>query len=269
MRRYRYLTARRLTQISVMFLFFTGNAYGWTILRGNLSSARVLDVVPLSDPFAVLQSFSAGADISKDIIIGALIISAIYAAIGGRLFCGWVCPLNIVTDTANRLRRFLKIDIILKQWEIKRVTRYWVIALALILSSLLGIAAFEWLSPIGALQRGIVFGMGFGWAYITAVFLFDLFAVKNGFCGHICPLGGVYSLLGRYGILRVRHYRDNCTHCMRCLDICPEKQVLHMVGKESGAVLSGECLNCGRCIEVCDDNAMRFRNIYSKQRFNN
>jgi len=52
---------------------------------------------------------------------------------------------------------------------------------------------------------------------------------------------------------------------MKCLDVCPERQVLHMVGKQSGAVLSGECINCGRCMEVCNDNAVRFGNIYSNK----
>jgi ferredoxin-type protein NapH len=51
--------------------------------------------------------------------------------------------------------------------------------------------------------------------------------------------------------------------CSKCLDICPEKQVLHMVGEKSGAVRSGECTNCGRCIEVCDESALKFSNIYS------
>jgi ferredoxin-type protein NapH len=45
---------------------------------------------------------------------------------------------------------------------------------------------------------------------------------------------------------------------MKCKVVCPEKQVLHMIGKESIPVLSGECTNCARCIEVCDDDALRF-----------
>jgi ferredoxin-type protein NapH len=209
------------------------------------------------------------ADISRDILIGALLILFFYAVIGGRLFCGWVCPLNIVTDTANWLRKIFGLDSVVKSLKLRRDTRFWTVAMSLILSFLLGVAAFEWISPIGVLHRGIVFGFGLGWTYIVAVFLFDLFALKNGFCGHICPLGGVYSLVGRYGFLRVGYDRKKCAECMKCLDICPESQVLHMVGRESRAVLSGECLNCGRCIEVCDYDAIEFRNIYSKKRFNN
>ncbi|MEN8264801.1 MAG: quinol dehydrogenase ferredoxin subunit NapH [Nitrospirota bacterium] len=265
MRKYKYQIPRRLLQIGILFIFFAGNSYGWNVLRGNLSSARVLDAVPLSDPFAVLQSFSAGASIAADVLIGALIILIFYAVLGGRVFCGWVCPVNMITDLADKIRTFFNLDDTWKSWDIKRGVRYWVIALSVVLSAILGVTAFEWISPIGALHRGIIYGFGFGWAFVLIVFLFDLFAVKNGFCGHVCPLGGFYSLIGRFGFLRIGYDRDKCTECMKCIAICPEKQVLHMVGKQSGAVLSGECINCGRCVEECDDDSIHFSNIYSKK----
>jgi len=264
MRKYKYLTLRRITQILVLFLFFSGNAYGWSVLRGNLSSAKVFDAVPLSDPFAVMQSFSAGAVIAADAMIGALIILLFYAILGGRVFCGWVCPVNMVTDLANKIRTLFDLDAVWKSWDIKRGIRYWIIALSLVLSAILGVTAFEWISPIGALHRGIIYGFGFGWAFVLIVFLIDLVAVENGFCGHLCPLGGFYGLIGRYGFLRIGYNRDKCTDCMKCIDICPEEQVLNMVSEHSGVVRSGECINCGRCIEVCYDNALNFTNIYLK-----
>ncbi len=256
---------RRITQTAVLFLFFGGNVYGWSVLRGNLSSAKVLDVVALSDPFAILQNLSTGASIANDALIGAAIIFLFYAVLGGRVFCGWVCPVNIVTDTANKIREVLKFNTKLSSWGLKRSVRYWVMGMALILSAFLGVAAFEWISPIGALHRGIIYGFGMGWTYVLVVFLFDLFGARNGFCGHACPLGAFYSLIGRYGFLRIGYNKEKCTMCMKCLEICPERHVLHTVGNQSGVVLSGECINCGRCIEVCDDNALQFSNIYTKK----
>jgi ferredoxin-type protein NapH len=264
-RKYKYLIMRRIIQTMVLFLLFGGNVFGWSVLRGNLSSAKVLNLVPLSDPFAILQNFSAGASIANDAIIGAVIILLFYAVLGGRVFCGWVCPVNIVTDASNKIREVLKFNEKPILSGIKRDLRYWVLGMSFILSALLGVAAFEWISPIGALHRGIIYGFGIGWAYVLVVFLFDLFAVRNGFCGHACPLGGFYALVGRFGFFRIGYDKDRCTMCVKCLDICPEKQVLSTVGKKSGAVLSGECTNCGRCIEVCDEKALNFSSIYSKK----
>ncbi len=95
-------------------------------------------------------------------------------------------------------------------------------------------------------------------AAILVIFLFDLFVLKNGWCGHICPLGGFYSLIGKYSLIRVHHNVDNCTECMKCKEVCPEDQVLFMITKESLPVLNGECTNCARCIEECDDDALNF-----------
>ena len=257
-KKYRFLIARRITQISVMVLYVIANVYGINFLTGNLSSSLLLNTVPLSDPYAVLQMAVAGAIISADILLGAFIISIFYFIVGGRAFCSWICPVNMITDLANYLRRKFGFNQIQKKQPASRNIRYWVIAISFVISFFMGIAAFELISPISMIHRGIIFGLGFGWATIVIIFLFDLFVLKNGWCGHICPLGGFYSLVGRFSLIRVHHNADNCTACMKCKEVCPENQVLHMITKTSIPVLSGECTNCGRCVEVCDDDALNF-----------
>ncbi len=256
--KYRFLFLRRLTQIGLLLLYMAGNYWGWTLLMGNLSSSSILGLIPLSDPYAVLQMFAAGAALSANLLIGAVIIVLFYFVIGGRAFCSWVCPVNMITDAANYLRRTLDFDKIQKKQPASRHIRYWIIGLSLIISIAFGVAAFEFISPVSMVHRGIIFGLGFGWAAMLVIFLFDLFVLKNGWCGHICPIGGFYSLVGRFSLLRVHHNEAHCTLCMKCKVVCPESQVLYMIGKKSIPVLSGECTNCGRCVEVCDDDALEF-----------
>ena len=256
---YRYLILRRVTQIGLLILYFGANAWGWTLIKGNLSSSLILGIVPMSDPYAVLQMIAAGATLATDILIGALVATLFYFLIGGRAFCSWVCPINLVTDFAAFVRELIGMNKLtgVKQ-PASRKLRYWVLALSLVISAIMGVTAFEFISPISMVHRGIVFGIGFGWAAVLIIFLFDLFVLKHGWCGHICPLGGFYSLLGKFSLVRVTHLEENCTLCMKCKVVCPENQVLYMIGKESLPVLSGECTNCARCIEVCDDNALEF-----------
>ena len=256
--RHRFLWLRRISQISIILLFIGANKWGWNILVGNLSSAHVLDAFYLSDPFAVLQMLLAGFMLGADVLIGGLIILLIYGIIGGRAFCSWVCPMNIVTDSALWLRRKLQLNEIQFNTPINRRIRYWILLLALLLSIFSGVAAFEFVSPISMLHRGLIFGMGFGWAAVIVVFLFDLLVLKNGWCGHVCPLGAFYSITAKFHWIKVQHTAENCTNCNKCFVVCPEPQVLKIVGKESGAIKNGECTNCGRCIEVCDDKALKF-----------
>ncbi len=257
LRNHRYLILRRLVQAAVMVLLVGGNLWGWTVLRGNLSSSIVLGAIPLADPLAVLQLFAAGGMLATDILLGAAITLVFYAVVGGRVFCSWVCPMNAVTDLANRLGRCLKTGKTIRRL-FGRQARFFLLGLALILSAVLGVAAFEVISPIGMLQRGLVFGMGAGWLAVAAVFLFDLMIQRNGFCGHLCPLGAFYALVGRTALIRIDHDHEKCTQCMDCLKVCPENQILALVGRASGSVLDGVCTNCGRCIEVCPDAALSF-----------
>jgi len=256
--KHRFLILRRLTQILMIFLYFGAHAWGWRMLEGNLSSSLLFSMIPLADPFAVLQMSAAGALLGLDVLIGAAIVVTFYAFFGGRAFCSWVCPINMVTDAANGLRRVLRINEVERRVVVSRNLRYWILGLSLALSAIFGVAAFEFISPIGILSRGLIFGLGFGGTVVLGVFLFDLFGVKNGFCGHVCPLGGFYSLVGRFSIIRVKHNQEKCTLCMKCTEICPEKPVLHMIGKRSEFVAMGECTNCARCVEVCDDDALNF-----------
>ncbi len=266
MKKFRFLVLRRIVQIGLLVLYFGANAYGWTLLQGNLSASLLLQSVPLADPYAVAQMLFAGAVLGMDVLVGALVILLFYGVVGGRAFCSWVCPVNMVTDLANWLRRVLGISRVQKRVYMSRSLRYWVLALGLALSFAMGVAAFEMVSPVSMLHRGAVFGMGFGGGAIAVIFLFDLFVHENGWCGYICPLGGFYALVGKFSLIRVRHDAEKCTACMKCKEVCPEKEVLHMVGKSSESVLMGACTNCGRCTEVCDDDALNFSiRSYAKQ----
>ncbi len=256
--KHRFLMMRRLSQLTVLALYVAANVYGLKVLSGNLSSSLLFNTIPLADPFALLQMVAAGAVLGIDVIVGGLIVMLFYMIVGGRAFCSWVCPVNMVTDSANWLRRVLYLEKIEKKVWLERSVRFWVIGLTLILSLLSSVAAFELISPIGMMHRGIIFGMGMGFAALLSIFLFDLFAVKNGWCGHICPLGAFYALIGKLSLVRVKHNQSACTLCMKCKEICPEKPVLSIIGKESGAIVFGECTNCGRCVEVCDDEALGF-----------
>ena len=256
----RYLILRRITQFLILFLYFTANYWGWKILEGNLSFSKLFETIPLTDPYAFLQMLFAGAVISSDLIIGVLIVLFFYGIIGGRAYCSWVCPVNLITDLAAWVRRKThhEKDNLVSAMKIKKF-RYAFLVVMLIFSAIIGAAAYEFINPIGFFTRGVAFTLGFAWVWLLVIFIFDAFVLKNGWCGHICPVGAMYSIIGAKNIIRVYHTLENCTNCGNCLTICPENQVLApIINKKSDYISGIECTNCGRCIEVCDDNALKF-----------
>ena len=131
--------------------------------------------------------------------------------------------------------------------------------LALLLSAVTGVAAFEWVSPISMLHRELIYGIGMGALAVLGVFVLDLLILRHGWCGHLCPLGAFYALVGRIGQVRVDFDTPTCTHCGECAKVCPEPQVLNLRrASEAGMIRSGECTNCGRCIAVCPEDTLHF-----------
>ncbi len=252
----RWLIARRLVQAGTLALLWAGANHHLGVLTGNLSASRVFRTIPLGDPYAVLQILATGRAVESTVLLGALLVLVAYFLLGGRVFCSWVCPINPVADLAAWIRR--KFGVI-GHVRIPKRTRLWALALGLAVSAATGVAAFEWISPIAMVHREIVFGVGAGLLAIPAIFLFDLLVVRNGWCGHLCPLGAFWSLIGRFSPVRVRFIESRCDRCMDCKHVCPEPAVIDFDAMiDRGIIDEGACTNCARCLEVCPTDAYEF-----------
>ena len=262
----KWLIARRFSQISILSLFLLGPWFGIWLVTGNLNSSLILQTVPLTDPYVLLQSLFAGHSPESVAITGAIIVLVFYVLVGGRVYCSWVCPLNIITDAAQWLRDQFRIT---GASNLSRKTRYWILAMTLILPVVTGSITWELVNPVSMLHRGLIFGMGLAWFIVFAVFLLDLLVSRRAWCSHLCPVGAFYGLLGTHSLIRIRaDARDQCDDCMDCFMVCPEQQVIRpalkgYINKSSTEVIgpvitSANCTNCGRCIDVCAKDVFHF-----------
>lgn len=266
-RAHRWLLLRRLSQLGILALFLAGPWLGLWVVKGNLNSSLTFDFLPLTDPYVLLQGALAGHAPESQALIGAAIVAVFYLLAGGRVYCAWVCPVNPVTDLAAWLRRRLGLK---GGARISRAARFWMLGMTLLLALFTGTLAWELVNPVSMLHRGLIFGMGLAWAVVLAVFLFDLFVMNRGWCGHLCPAGAFYSLLGRRSLLRVSAARrDACDDCNDCFTVCPEPLVIKAPLKDAGKgvgplILSPQCTNCGRCIDVCAKGVFSFATRFEK-----
>ena len=266
----RWLLARRFSQLSILTLFLLGPWFGIWIVTGNLSSSLTLKTLPLTDPYLLLQTLFAGHTPEVTAITGAIIVALFYTLVGGRVYCSWVCPVNMITDAAQWLREQFKIS---GSSTMSRKTRYWILAATFIMPLATGSILWELVNPVSMVHRGLIFGMGLAWFIVAAVFLLDLLVSRRGWCSPLCPMGAFYSLLGSHSLIRIRaDAREQCDDCMDCFMVCPEQQVIRPAlkghlnpGSESGSskvigpvITSANCTNCGRCIDVCAKDVFRF-----------
>lgn len=266
-RAHKWLILRRLSQLSILGLFLLGPWFDIWVIKGNLAASVVLETVPLTDPYVLMQSALSGVVPENGAILGVVIVVLFYLLVGGRVYCSWVCPVNMVTDAAAWLRRKLGLR---SSGQIHRSARYWLLGMTLLLALVTGNIVWELFNPVSMLFRGVVFGLGLAWFVVLGVFLFDLLVVRDGWCGRLCPVGAFYSLLGSHSPVRVvADQRSRCNDCMDCFVVCPEAQVIKpaLKGEAQGlgpVVSSVNCTNCGRCIDVCSKDVFRFANRYQK-----
>jgi len=69
----------------------------------------------------------------------------------------------------------------------------------------------------------------------------------RSFCRFICPLGAIYGLFNRMGVVGVKVDAGRCNHCGACVRHC---------GMDIRRVGDHECIHCGKCMDVCSQGAI-------------
>lgn len=266
-RAHQYLVLRRMSQFLIFSLFLLGPWAGIWLVKGNLSASLTLGTLPLTDPFALAQVLATRHWPELSALLGAAIVIVFYAVMGGRVFCSWVCPINAVTDSASWLRRRLKIT----TGRAPRELRYWLIPAILAACAVSGVTVWEWVNPVSLTQRALIFGASMALGAALAVFLYDLFVAPRGWCGHLCPMGAAYALIGSKSLVRVSAQASSrCNDCADCYAVCPEPQVIPIALKgKNGAspvIADSDCTNCGRCIDVCGPDVFTYTHRFDHKR---
>ena len=107
---HRFMVLRRLSQITVLALFMATPLLGIRLLDGNLSSSRILNTVPMTDPLLALQSLAAFHRLELTAILGALFWWQVFTGLLVVVhFAAGSAQINPITDFANVLRRKLEI----------------------------------------------------------------------------------------------------------------------------------------------------------------
>ncbi|MHC5065762.1 MAG: 4Fe-4S binding protein [Planctomycetota bacterium] len=226
----------------------------------------------LTDPLAALESAAASKSVRWVLVLGILVPVALTLLLG-RFFCSWICPVGLGLELSGKLRgvlRFLE----LKPGRVRLWygNKYMLLVLGIALTFVIGVPFLGYLYPPALMGRELHNGvtvmfdraedglLGFSTAGLTiaswfllAIALVEVLFGARMWCRSLCPGGAVYSLLGRFRLLRVVRSSDLCTQCGECVVAC-EMDLNPMIDKTGM-----ECDNCGLCIDSCRDDALHFR----------
>ena len=225
---------------------------------GSLSSSSLFGI-ELLDPFAALQVLVAAKSFSLEMLLGLLPFLIIYGLIRGRVFCGWVCPVNLLLEIVDWLRG--KLNLKVEERVLPRHAKVYVAAGVLVLSLLLSFPVFEALSPISFINKGLVLGSLTGGVTLLAIVVAELFWGHRVWCRALCPLGGFYEIVGKVGLVNVRIDHEKCIGCNKCKKACLcDPEILNdVVAGEDTMVRAGDCMACGKCVEACPTEALALK----------
>ncbi|WP_373531273.1 4Fe-4S binding protein [Vampirovibrio sp.] len=201
---------------------------------------------------------------------GAVIVIGIISFIWGRLFCGWACPHNTLTEWTQPLRamvglaekpRWMKL-ILRDRPAFKQI--FWGLSplLGILLTTALSLLlSFYVMPPSWVLSQyasghphiALVFGNGL----FVLIGLFLLYAGTD-FCRTCCPYGlaqsvSAYQQDSPWRPLEIQFEADretDCKTCTACQTACP----VDIDPRDTGFLKVGQfdgCFNCGECIDAC------------------
>lgn len=258
----KHINRWRLVMLSLAFLlliltpllnyyFQVDFVQGWF---QSLSIGNLWFVSPLEGLERILVSKS----FYGPLLVGML-LPLLLAALFGRVFCSWVCPISFLSECGEWLSKSVRRSNKMPQSIIlPRYTLWLALGGELLLTMLLGVPLFVFLSPPGVVGRelmNLVFfqTVSLEIAILVVVLVLNLLVTRRLYCRYLCPLGGLLSLIGRKRRLQVVNNVEQCTHCQQCQRACPLG-----LSPEIGEGQTSHCWNCGLCVAACRQESLKF-----------
>jgi ferredoxin-type protein NapH len=199
----------------------------------------------------------------KHALAGVIVgISAMYVltflsnVVGGRLFCGWGCPVGQVSRFGDAA----------SMPGLTRGRRLWRQTLGVCFGAAFVLSMMAWWVDLRVLWRGEGAALGWAWA---ALIVGIAGAWAHGrwwrweFCKQACPIGIYYTFVSpaKWFGVHFRNEHDTCIECQACDHVCPvnllPRELMKPMPARGGASVSdapgrNHCLECGDCIRACE-----------------
>ncbi|HDN02018.1 MAG TPA: 4Fe-4S binding protein [Candidatus Bathyarchaeota archaeon] len=225
----------------------------------------------LGCPFGVLQNMMIVRAVPF-LSVGGLFSIYLFS---GRFFCGWICPIGLLTEVFHKTERFVNGKLFKIKVKIasppKPLTfvKYGVLVVSLIVAYMFKDTYFCKGCIAGFLVAGIPYRLRlhiglFSGLTLThpftihiiifiVIFILSLSYLGKFWCRFICPVGAMAGILNNVSLLRLEYDKSKCTGCMLCVQACP----MAINPTELDAYAESDCIRCGSCVDACPSGSLR------------
>ena len=182
------------------------------------------------------------------------LITFLVNLIGGRLFCGFGCPLAFVTrlresarrpGTVTHRQRAAGVYLAIYALLLVAAMELWLLDPSIVTEGSLPARLAAGLALVGGTLAVLAHARWWGWS----------------FCEAWCPVGLYYSVVAPTRSFGLHFDAATCIDCKACDHVCPvhlpPRAMLELVERDRGLAISqapavNHCLSCGDCIEACE-----------------
>ncbi len=190
-----------------------------------------------------------------------------------KSFCGYICPVGLISNLTEQLGRKLRlqIELPLKVARILSVPKYIILGgfvyFIVINMSTRQISSFLTL-PYNYVADSKMLAFFLAPSATTLIVIavlaiISLF-IRNFWCRFLCPYGALLGICSTFSPTAITRNPDTCISCGKCRKICPA--AIHV--DERKTVHSPECVGCAECVGVCPvDDCLTVRTFNKKAPF--
>lgn len=180
--------------------------------------------------------------------LGLFLVTLVLARWGGRLYCGYICPLNTSMLMAEKLKKTLRIKEFKQPTFLSYKHLSWIMLGIVIGFMVFGQVVLKKQPPILPILTVL--------AFLTALFYHPSF-----FHNYLCPYNAPLKLFGSKATFSKHVTTEGCIGCTKCEKVCPSHAIAVDKVSRKAEIDRALCHQCQECTMVCPTHTISYQKV--------